>query len=61
MIPLIQRKNGGTTVSATMFAAKLAKIPIFVTGGIGGVHREAAQSKINTITNNYIQTIADQY
>jgi len=33
--------NGATTVSATMFfffAAKVG-IPVFVTGGIGGVHR----------------------
>lgn len=31
---------GGTTVSATMIAAHAAGIPIFVTGGIGGVHRD---------------------
>uniref|UniRef100_A0A453IXV5 Pseudouridine-5'-phosphate glycosidase n=1 Tax=Aegilops tauschii subsp. strangulata TaxID=200361 RepID=A0A453IXV5_AEGTS len=32
--------NGATTVSATMFFAhKVVGIPIFVTGGIGGVHR----------------------
>ncbi|KAL8527456.1 hypothetical protein ACS0TY_005347 [Phlomoides rotata] len=31
--------NGATTVSATMFFADLVGIPIFVTGGIGGVHR----------------------
>ncbi len=30
---------GGTTVSATMFAANMAKIRVFATGGIGGVHR----------------------
>ena len=30
---------GGTTVSGTMLAASLAGIPVFVTGGIGGVHR----------------------
>jgi len=33
--------NGATTVSATMYIASLAKIPIFATGGIGGVHRGA--------------------
>ncbi len=32
--------DGATTVSATMFIASLAKIKIFATGGIGGVHRE---------------------
>ncbi|MBN2696754.1 MAG: pseudouridine-5'-phosphate glycosidase [Bacilli bacterium] len=30
---------GATTVAATMFAASLANIRFFVTGGIGGVHR----------------------
>lgn len=33
------RGNGATTVSATMFFASKVGIPIFVTGGIGGVHR----------------------
>lgn len=32
-------KTGGTTVSATMFLAHKAGIPVFATGGIGGVHR----------------------
>lgn len=32
---------GATTVSATMYIASLAKIPVFATGGIGGVHRGA--------------------
>ncbi|XP_006633626.3 uncharacterized protein [Lepisosteus oculatus] len=31
--------SGGTTVSATMLAAHRVGIPVFVTGGIGGVHR----------------------
>lgn len=38
---LSQKLNGGTTVSATMLIASKAGIPIFVTGGIGGVHRGA--------------------
>ncbi|RVW76048.1 putative ribonuclease H protein [Vitis vinifera] len=33
------RGNGATTVSATMFFAAMVGIPVFVTGGIGGVHR----------------------
>ncbi|CAH9072048.1 unnamed protein product [Cuscuta epithymum] len=33
------RGNGATTVSATMFFASMVGIPIFVTGGVGGVHR----------------------
>jgi len=32
---------GATTVSATMVIAHRANIPVFVTGGIGGVHRGA--------------------
>eukprot|EP00931_Biecheleriopsis_adriatica_P063617 TRINITY_DN38565_c0_g1_i1.p1 TRINITY_DN38565_c0_g1~~TRINITY_DN38565_c0_g1_i1.p1 ORF type:complete len:312 (+),score=71.46 TRINITY_DN38565_c0_g1_i1:26-961(+) len=38
------RQDGATTVSATMLLAHQAGIPIFVTGGIGGVHRGAAES-----------------
>ena len=34
-------KKGATTVAATMICAELAGINIFVTGGIGGVHRGA--------------------
>jgi pseudouridylate synthase len=37
-------KPGATTVAATMICAALAGIKVFVTGGIGGVHRGAAQS-----------------
>ncbi|XP_068220370.1 pseudouridine-5'-phosphate glycosidase-like isoform X2 [Palaemon carinicauda] len=36
--------NGGTTVSGTMLVAQKAGIDIFVTGGIGGVHRGAESS-----------------
>jgi pseudouridylate synthase len=38
---LAAKKNGATTVAATMICAELAEIEVFVTGGIGGVHREA--------------------
>ncbi len=31
--------DGATTVSATMLLASMAGISVFVTGGIGGVHR----------------------
>ncbi|KAI3371151.1 hypothetical protein L3Q82_023783 [Scortum barcoo] len=36
--------TGGTTVSATMIAAHRAGIHVFVTGGIGGVHRGGEKS-----------------
>ncbi len=39
-----QQKDGATTVAATMIIAAQAGIPIFATGGIGGVHRGAEQS-----------------
>ncbi|XP_053382813.1 uncharacterized protein LOC123541332 [Mercenaria mercenaria] len=39
-----QGLHGGTTVSGTMVAAHMAGIQIFVTGGIGGVHRGAESS-----------------
>lgn len=35
------KKMGATTVASTMYCAQLAGIRIFVTGGIGGVHRGA--------------------
>jgi len=34
-----RRESGATTVSATMLIAAMAGIPVFATGGIGGVHR----------------------
>jgi pseudouridylate synthase len=43
-IALAQNKLGATTVASTMIAAKLAGIPVFVTGGIGGVHRGVNQT-----------------
>ena len=36
--------HGSTTVAATMIVAHLAGIPVFATGGIGGVHRGAEYS-----------------
>lgn len=36
-----QQLDGATTVAATMICADLADIRVFVTGGIGGVHRGA--------------------
>lgn len=41
--PAIARKeSGGTTVAGTLIAAHAAGIPVFATGGIGGVHRSPA-------------------
>ncbi|XP_061300909.1 uncharacterized protein LOC133264864 isoform X1 [Pezoporus flaviventris] len=41
---LSQGLSGGTTVSGTMIAAHKAGIRVFVTGGIGGVHRGGENS-----------------
>jgi pseudouridine-5'-phosphate glycosidase len=38
---IFQQSSGGTTVSGTLVAAHFAGIKVFVTGGIGGVHRNA--------------------
>jgi len=41
---IAQRIHGATTVAATMRLAALAGIRVFVTGGLGGVHRGAPQT-----------------
>ncbi|ORX61440.1 Indigoidine synthase A like protein [Hesseltinella vesiculosa] len=43
-VVLGQRRSGATTVASTMILARAAGIPVFVTGGIGGVHRGAEQT-----------------
>lgn len=41
---LQQKSTGSTTVAATMIIAEMARISVFATGGIGGVHRGAEHS-----------------
>jgi len=41
---IANKQSGATTVAATMIIAQLAGIPIFATGGIGGVHRGAVKT-----------------
>lgn len=45
-IPLVVARGGygGTTVAASIWVAEQVGIPVFSTGGIGGVHRGAPQS-----------------
>ena len=45
-LPVVYAKKmwGATTVSATMIIANQAGIEVFVTGGIGGVHRDAQET-----------------
>ncbi|MFA0085764.1 pseudouridine-5-phosphate glycosidase [Vibrio sp. 10N.286.49.C2] len=38
------KKDGATTVAATMILAEMAGIKVFATGGIGGVHRGAQET-----------------
>lgn len=39
-----QRRTGATTVAGTMIAANMAGVQVFVTGGLGGVHRHGEES-----------------
>ncbi len=39
-----QKMDGATTVAGTMIAAQWAGIRVFVTGGLGGVHRGVSES-----------------
>lgn len=41
---LSRKMTASTTVAATMFCVHLAKLPLFVTGGIGGVHQGVGSS-----------------
>lgn len=41
---ITKKLDGATTVAATMIIANMAGIRVFVTGGIGGVHRGAGES-----------------
>lgn len=45
-LPVVMAKKlwGATTVSTTMICASLAGIEVFVTGGIGGVHKGAQET-----------------
>lgn len=44
-VAIAQKRDGATTVSATMWLAHRAGIRVFSTGGIGGVHRAIGQQQ----------------
>ena len=44
-VAVTQKRDGATTVSATMWLAHRAGIRVFATGGIGGVHRAIGASQ----------------
>ena len=46
-LTISQGLDGATTVAGTMIAAHMAGIRLFVTGGIGGVHRGAGEADIS--------------
>ena len=59
---ILKKKTGGTTVAATVYIANLYHIKVFVTGGIGGVHRGFKNNfdisaDLNTISRSKIFTI----
>jgi pseudouridylate synthase len=41
-VAMVDERDGATTVAAALACAEAAGIPVFATGGIGGVHREPA-------------------
>ena len=43
-VVIAKKMDGATTVAGTMMAAAMAGIKVFVTGGIGGVHRGAGET-----------------
>ncbi len=60
---LAQGKNGGTTVAATSYLAKLVGLDVFATGGIGGVHRGVVDSwdisaDLNSLKENQIIVVS---
>ena len=42
---VVRGEDGATTVAATLALATAAGLPVFATGGIGGVHREPAHDE----------------
>ncbi len=52
-VAVAQKRDGATTVAATMMAAHWAGIRVFATGGIGGVHRKVIshQSSVDRQTH----------
>lgn len=63
-IPFIvsRGQDGATTVAATMIISALAGIPLFATGGIGGVHRDGENSMdvsadLNELSNTNVTVI----
>ena len=63
-LPFVVARNvhGATTVASTMIIAAMAGIKVFVTGGIGGVHRDAENTMdisadLSELTNTNVAVV----
>ncbi len=56
-VAIAHKRDGATTVSATMYLAHRAGIRVFATGGIGGVHRADCRRQT---TDDRVQTADDR-
>jgi len=54
---IANKRDGATTVSATMFLAHRAGIRVFATGGIGGVHRAVISQQSIVNSRNELFTV----
>lgn len=59
-VALAQKRDGATTVSATMFLARRAGIRVFATGGVGGVHRTVASSQ-SSVARQAVSNLSTDY
>lgn len=54
-LAIAQKRDGATTVSATMWLAHRAGIQVFATGGIGGVHRAIGSTQTWDISADLLE------
>jgi pseudouridylate synthase len=55
-LAIAQKRDGATTVSATMWLAHRAGIRVFATGGIGGVHRPVVSRQSTVDSQTFLAT-----
>ena len=48
---IVKKRSGGTTVAGSLFIAHAVGLKVFATGGIGGVHRQAADEAFDISTD----------
>ncbi len=59
-LAVAQKRDGATTVSATMWLAHRAGIRVFATGGIGGVHR-SIQYPVFSVQSSQSRSLNTEY